>query len=86
MDKEKMELLDPKRNDKTYIKIGWNIAFYRKARGLTQMQLAELAGLSRTFMGHIEASKMPVSMSLETLLDISRALEIEPYKLFEFKT
>ena len=35
-----------KHRDK-YVKIGWNIAYYRKAKGMTQLDLAEKAGISR---------------------------------------
>ena len=65
--------------------IGLNIAYYRKSKGLTQLDLAEKADISRTFMGHIEAANMTVGMTLETLLDIAGALEIAPYKLLEMR-
>ncbi len=65
--------------------IGLNIAYYRKSKGLTQLDLAEKSDISRTFMGHIEAANMPVGMTLETLLDIATALEIEPCKLLEIR-
>lgn len=66
--------------------IGLNIAYYRKSKGLTQLNLAEKANISRTFIGHIEASNMSVGMTLETLLDIAKALEIEPCKLLEIRS
>jgi len=68
-----------------YIKIGWNIAYHRKAKGMTQLQLAEKANISRSFISAIEASKMTVGMSFETFFDIAEALEIEPHKLLEFR-
>lgn len=64
-----------------YKQIGLNIAFYRKLKGLTQLQLAEQIGISRTHMSNIEAPLMTKPMSLEVLLNIADALEIEPYKL-----
>ena len=64
-----------------YKQIGLNIAFYRKLKGLTQLQLAEKIGISRTHMSNIEAPLMAKTMSLEVLLNIADALEIEPYKL-----
>jgi len=64
-----------------YKQIGLNVAFYRKLKGLTQMQLAERIGISRTHMSNIEAPLMAKTMSLEVLLNIAEALEIEPYKL-----
>lgn len=41
-----------------YKQIGLNIAFYRKLKGLTQLQLAERIGISRTHMSNIEAPHM----------------------------
>ena len=64
-----------------YKQIGLNIAFYRKLKGLTQLQLAEQIGISRTHMSNIEAPLMEKTMSIEVLLHIADALEIEPYKL-----
>lgn len=64
-----------------YKQIGLNIAFYRKLKGLTQIQLAEQIGISRTHMSNIEAPNMEKTMSLDVLLSIANVLEIEPYKL-----
>ena len=38
-----------------YKQLGLNIAFYRKLRGLTQLDLAEFTDLSRTHISNIEA-------------------------------
>ena len=54
--------------------IGLNIAYYRKLKGLSQMQLAEKANISRTHLSNIEAPNMPTSISLETLFDIAEIL------------
>ena len=74
-------------NDKRkqeYKMIGLNIAYYRKLKGCTQMQLAECIGISRTHMSNIEAPNMHTSISLETLLDIADALEIPAANLLYF--
>lgn len=65
--------------------IGLNIAYYRKLKGLTQLQLAESVGISRTHMSNIEAPNMPTSLSLETLLDIADILEIPAANLLVFQ-
>ena len=67
-----------------YKMIGLNIAYYRKLKGLTQLQLAELVNISRTHMSNIEAANMPTSISLETLLKIADALETPAANLFDF--
>lgn len=63
--------------------IGLNIAYYRKLRGLTQLQLAELVNLSRTHISNIEAPNMPTSISLEKLFDIADVLNIPPSYLLD---
>ena len=76
-----------KMNDKRkqqYKMIGLNIAYYRKLKGLTQLQLAEQINISRTHMSNIEAPNMPTSISLDTLLDIADVLEIPISNLLYF--
>lgn len=68
-----------------YRQLGLTIAYYRKLRGLTQLQLAEYTNLSRTHISNLEAPNMPTSISLEKLFDISDILEIPIGKLFEFR-
>ena len=65
--------------------IGLNIAYYRKLKGITQLQLAELIDISRTHMSNIEAPKMPTSISLDTLMDIADALEVPVSCLLNFE-
>lgn len=67
-----------------YKMIGLNIAYYRKLKGITQLQLAEQINISRTHMSNIEAPNMPTSISLEKLFDIADALEIPISSLFNF--
>ena len=68
-----------------YRQLGLTIAYYRKLRGLTQMQLAECVDLIRTHISNLEAPNMPTSISLDKLFDISETLEIPISKLFEFR-
>ena len=68
-----------------YVQLGLNIAYYRKLRGLTQMQLAEKTDISRTHISNIEAPNMNTSISLEKLFDIAEILEVPITKLFEFR-
>ncbi len=73
------------KHKRRYLQIGLNIAFYRKLNGLTQIELAEKAGISRTFLSNIEAPNMETSVSLETLFDIADVLRVSPDKLMEFR-
>lgn len=67
-----------------YKMIGLNIAYHRKLKGFTQLQLAEQINISRTHMSNIEAPNMPTSISLDTLLDIADVLEIPVSNLLYF--
>lgn len=71
--------------EQEYKMLGLNIAYYRKLKGLTQLQLAELANISRTHMSNIEAPNMPTSISLDTLMDLADALDIPVSSLLTFK-
>lgn len=66
-----------------YIDLGFNIAFYRKKKGLTQEGLAEKAGISRAHLGAIEAAGIVRPFSLEVLFNIANALETDAYKLLK---
>lgn len=72
-------------NKDYYIELGLNIAFYRKRAGMTQDMLAEKADLSRSHLSAIEAPNIIRPFSLEILFNIARALDVEPYKLLQFR-
>ena len=68
---------------KTMVQVGLNIMYYRKQQGLTQEQLAELAGITQQYFQRIEtADSVP---SLSTLLDIADALDVPVQKLFDVR-
>lgn len=67
-----------------YKLIGLNIAYYRKLKNMTQLELAESIKISRTHLSNIEAPNMPTSISLDTLLDIADVLKIPAKKLLTF--
>jgi len=58
-----------------YYAIGLRIRRFRKARGLSQEQLAERIGISTTHMSHIETGNtklsLPVLVALSAALDVS---------------
>ena len=64
-----------------YKTIGLNIAYYRKLRGLTQLQLAEKINISRTHLSNIEAPGVHTSISLEVLFQIAHVLDIPASRL-----
>lgn len=52
---------------------------------MTQEELAEKTGISRSYLSAVEVPNMVKTISLEMLFDISDALSVEPCKLLEFK-
>lgn len=66
-----------------YIKLGLNIAYYRKLRGYTQEQLSEKLGIDRTHIGRIETAN--VGASLDVMFAVAEALAVPINKLFEFR-
>lgn len=72
-----------KQQHEKYRQLGLNIAYYRKQRGLSQLQLAELVDISRTHMSRIEIADCAVS--LDVVFDICDALQVTPTKLFDFR-
>ena len=66
-----------------YRQLGLNIAYYRKQRGLSQLQLAEMIDISRTHMSRIETADCAVS--LDVVFQICDVLTVSPNKLFDFR-
>ena len=71
-----------KNREQEYRRLGLTIAYYRKLKGYSQMQLAEALGISRTHISNIEAPNMRTSLSLDTLMDIADVLEVPVSTLF----
>jgi len=58
-----------------FARVGQRIQKQRKEKGLSQEQLAELIGISLSFMGHIKRGTRKASV--ETLAYLSKALELD---------
>ena len=67
----------------SYRKLGLNFGFYRKDRGLTQMQLAELLDIDRSHMSAIELAT--VGVSLDVIFKMCSILNVSPKELFDFR-
>ncbi|WP_295787765.1 helix-turn-helix domain-containing protein [uncultured Veillonella sp.] len=57
--------------------IGAKIAYCRSVRGLTQSELAERIGISSGTLSRIERGQYWQSLSVDLLLDIAEALQVE---------
>ena len=67
-----------------YMQLGLKIAYYRKLRGLTQEQLAEKIDRTPAFIGHVEAPNINKAISLDTLFEIAKVLNVPAYKFLVF--
>lgn len=62
-----------------------NIKKYRMLKNMTQAELAEKTNLTHDFIRQIESNKIARNFSVQTVYDISLALEIGIELLFENK-
>lgn len=63
--------------------MGLNIAYYRNLRGMTQEQLGDKLNMEQSHISKIE--RAAVGISMDTLCDIARELNVEPYLLLKPK-
>lgn len=76
-------MVDKKQYEKRFIEIGLRIAYFRKLRGMNQLQLAEKVGISRSEMSYIEAPGKPIAPSLSAIYKFSEVLGVKPSQLIE---
>ena len=75
-----------KETDKTYNIyniVGKNIKKYRKLKGYTGEELADLCNLSYGYIKNLESQKVYATISIETLKLIADKLEIKIANFFE---
>lgn len=65
--------------------LSYAIGYYRKKKGYSQEQLAEILGISRQHLASVEAPGMNRGLSLDLLFKIATVLEVEPYQLLKFR-
>ena len=74
-----------KNADTIYDIIRRNIKKYRKEKGITSAQLAEMVDLSHDFIRQIESEKTRYNFSVETFYKISVALDVSLDKFVEIE-
>ncbi len=65
--------------ERDLLALGHEIRRHRKAKGLSQEKLAELAGLNRNYIGFVERAER--SPRVMTIFRIARALDLHPGEL-----
>jgi len=63
--------------------LGLQIRRYRRRKNLTQAELAEMIGVSTSFIGHIERGTRV--LSLETFVQLCTALNTDPNSLLSME-
>ncbi len=71
-----------KRHEMQFRQLGLTIAYYRKLKNISQEELAERAGISRTHLSNLEAPGYPYNISLTHLFDLADILEVPMACLF----
>ena len=66
-----------------YRVIGTNIKYYREQSKLTQIQLAEQAGISISYLSKIEATGCNKSLSISVLNQIANVLNVDIINFFK---
>jgi transcriptional regulator with XRE-family HTH domain len=69
---------------KEFRQLSLNISHYRKKRGLSQQDLAELIGISHNHLAQIEAPNITRPFSIKILFSVAKTLEVKPETLFRF--
>lgn len=64
--------------------VGAKVLYYRKLTGITQEELANRIGVHRTVINKIENGSYHDNISLNMLLDIAEAMEVEPMLFLRF--
>ena len=76
-------MINKKDENYVYYLVAKNLKKYRKFKGLTQKQFAELCNYSDGFIMNIESEKYYQTFSLGTLWKFSEVLDIDIRNLFE---
>ncbi|MBE6605813.1 MAG: helix-turn-helix transcriptional regulator [Ruminococcaceae bacterium] len=59
------------------------MSYFRKSRGYTQIELAEILGIDRSHMSAIELAN--VGVSLDVIFKLCEALSVSEKQLFDFR-
>jgi len=68
--------------DERYRQIAKKIVYYRNLRGLSQEELADKIGISKSYLSKIEAPNSTKAYSLDVLFSIADGLEVDIIRFF----
>lgn len=73
-----------RKTDAIAVKVGQRLRELRKAKGWTQVELAEKADLNAKFLGELENGRRDVRLT--TISRLAKALKVEAAQLLTFST
>lgn len=71
------------KNENLQKKFGAKLAYIRKSKKLSQMKLAEIVDMNFNYIGQIERGE--ANVTIQTMITLANALDIEMVELFDFK-
>lgn len=66
-----------------FVDLGIHIAYFRKKAGFTQQRLADILGISRSYLSRIESPNQDAHISFQQFFTICRVLNVPPKCFFE---
>lgn len=81
----KMEKIYSEKDIQRFQKMGLLISYYRRAKHMTQEQMAEYVDISPGYLSQVESQSKTQPISLDLLFRMADLLEIEPKQLLEFE-
>lgn len=64
-------------DDSVSIRFGRNVKQFRLARGLSQEELADLAGVHRTYIGMVERAEKNITLESADKIAVALAVKLE---------
>lgn len=65
--------------------IGIKIGYYRRKAGITQQELAELSGLTLSYISQLESPNLPYCPSIKSLFTIAKVLGVKASKIIDIE-
>ena len=76
-------MLNNKEYEGRVLDIGLKIGYYRRKTTMTQQQLAEEVGVSKTIISELEAPNIVCCPSIKLLIKLEKALGVPAYKFLQ---
>lgn len=75
--------LNEKEYDGILLDIGIKVGYYRRMAGMKQKELAQMTGLSLSYISQLEAPNLPYCPSIRALFTIAKVLGVKASDLID---